>query len=117
MFFSWVAGFQEKEKEKVHLIDVNPEALKTLLDYAYKTEVEVNEANVQDLLATSNLLQMTDVKDACCEFLKTQLCPANVIGFQAFADVHGCKSLADECQLFIDQNFQVSKRKLSIKSF
>ena len=66
-------GFQEKDKEKVHLIDVNPEALKTLLDYAYTTEVVVHEGNVQDLLATSDLLQMTDVKNACCEFLKTQV--------------------------------------------
>ena len=66
-------GFQEKDKDKVNLIDVNPEALKTLLDYAYTTEVVVHEANVQDLLATSDLLQMTDVKDACCEFLKMQV--------------------------------------------
>ena len=50
------------------MIDVNPEALRTLLDYAYTTEVVVHEGNVQDLLATSDLLQMTDVKDACCEF-------------------------------------------------
>ena len=70
-------GFQEKDKEKVHLIDVNPEALKTLLDYAYTTEVVVHEGNVQDLLATSDLLQMTDVKNACCEFLKTQVRIAN----------------------------------------
>ena len=57
----------------MNLIDVNPEALKTLLDYAYTTEVVVHEGNVQDLLATSDLLQMTDVKDACCEFLKMQV--------------------------------------------
>ena len=105
-FYAMFTGFQEKDKTKVHLVDVNPDSLKTLLDYAYKTEVQVTESNVQDLLATSNLLQMTDVRDACCEFLKTQLCASNVIGFHAFADLHGCKSLVEECQSFIDQNFQ-----------
>ena len=32
--------------------------------------------------------------------------PGLVTGFQAFADIHGCESLAEDCQKFIDQNFQ-----------
>ena len=38
-------------------------------------------------------------------FLSFQLCPGNVIGFQAFADIHGCDSLAEDCRKFVDQNF------------
>ncbi len=42
--------------------------------------VSVKESSCQDLLAAADLLGLTDVVEACCEFLKDQLHPSNAIG-------------------------------------
>lgn len=48
---------------------------------------------VQVLLPAAGLLQLQEVKKACCEFLITQLHPTNCLGIRAFADLHACTEL------------------------
>jgi len=45
------------------------------------------------LLPAAGLLQLQEVKKACCEFLITQLHPTNCLGIRAFADLHACTEL------------------------
>ena len=45
-------------------------------------KIDVTEANVQTLLPAANLLQLIDVRDACCEFLVAQLHPTNALGIK-----------------------------------
>ena len=40
-------GFNERNREKVTLVNVDPEALRVLVDYVYTAEVEVTVDNVQ----------------------------------------------------------------------
>ena len=40
-------------------------------------KVEVTEENVQTLLPAANLLQLNDVRDACCEFLLVRIGDCN----------------------------------------
>ena len=78
-----------KNKERIALMDIDPEALVTLVDYAYTARVEVNEDNVQTLLQAANLLQLVDVTDACCQFLQSQLHPSNCLGIRHDAEIVG----------------------------
>ena len=75
-------GFEEKNQERVKLVDVDPHALSILVNYVYTATVDVTEANVQTLLPAANLLQLIDVRDACCEFLAAQLHPTNALGIK-----------------------------------
>ena len=75
-------GFEEKNQERVKLVDVDPHALSILVNYVYTSTVDVTEANVQTLLPAANLLQLIDVRDACCEFLAAQLHPTNALGIK-----------------------------------
>ena len=63
-------------------------------------------ANVQVLLPAACLLQMTEIQDACCEFLKMQLDPSNCLGIRAFADKHFCDELQQYADKFVQDNFQ-----------
>jgi kelch-like protein 2/3 len=59
-------------------------------------QVEVTEENVQTLLPAANLLQLTDVRDACCDFLQSQLHPTNCLGIRRYGiTAHKC----DRCLL------------------
>ena len=60
--------------------NIDPEALEALINYAYTSSLEIRVDNVENLLASACLLQVHDVKQACCDFMKKQLHPSNCLG-------------------------------------
>lgn len=55
---------------------------------------------LQVLLPAAGLLQLSDVKKACCEFLSSQLHPTNCLGIRAFADLHACTDLLTQANTY-----------------
>lgn len=104
-FYAMFTGFEESRKDRITLQGIDYEALKLLIEYVYTALVNVNEDNVQVLLTAANLLQLTDVRDACCDFLQSQLDPTNCLGIRDFADLHGCTELLKYADSYIEQNF------------
>ena len=86
-FAAMFTGFEEKNQERVKLLDIDPHALGVLVNYVYTSAVDVTEANVQTLLPAANLLQLIDVRDACCEFLAAQLHPTNALGIKVSRNI------------------------------
>jgi len=97
--------FEESKQHRIILKDIDPKALELLLEYIYTSKIQITEDNVQTLLPAANLLQLTDVKDASCEFLLTQLYPTNCLGIRAFADLHCCVDLMNLADKYIAQHF------------
>ena len=95
----------ESRQESVTLKEVNSSAVELLISFIYTGTIEVCEDNVQSLLPAANLLQLTEVRDACCNFLKQQLHPSNCLGFMAFADLHSCHDLLVESQRYAQKHF------------
>ncbi|XP_025837094.1 ring canal kelch homolog [Agrilus planipennis] len=104
-FYAMFTSFEESKQDRVTLQGVDHQALSLLLDYVYTSEVQVTEENVQMLLPAANLLQLTDVRDACCDFLQAQLHPTNCLGIRAFADLHSCLDLLSNAETYIEQHF------------
>lgn len=99
-------GFEESRQGRITLQDVDPRALTLLVEYVYTSNVEVNEDNVQVLLTAANLLQLGDVREACCDYLQTQLDASNCLGIREFADMHGCVDLLNYAETYVEQHFQ-----------
>nr|VZH91272.1 unnamed protein product [Spirometra erinaceieuropaei] len=95
----------ESRQTEVKLHDLDPSAVETLVDFCYTSRIQVEEKNVQALLPAACLLQMTEIKNVCCEFLKRQLDPTNCLGIRAFADTHSCGDLLALADHFVHQNF------------
>ncbi|XP_008468152.1 ring canal kelch homolog [Diaphorina citri] len=104
-FHAMFISFEESKQERIVLKGVDPNALKLLIDYVYSCEIYVTEENVQMLLPAANLLQLTDVRDACCDFLQCQLHPTNCLGIRAFADLHSCLDLLSTAENYIELHF------------
>ncbi|KAF7990310.1 hypothetical protein HCN44_000115 [Aphidius gifuensis] len=104
-FYAMFTSFEERDQQRIKLQGVDHAALELLVDYVYTAEVQVTEENVQVLLPAANLLQLTDVRDACCDFLQAQLHPSNCLGIRAFADLHGCLELLGHADSYIEQHF------------
>ncbi|KAH8246497.1 hypothetical protein KR038_005803 [Drosophila bunnanda] len=104
-FYAMFTGFEESRQTRITLQSVDARALELLIDYVYTATVEVNEDNVQVLLTAANLLQLNDVRDACCDFLQTQLDASNCLGIREFADLHACVELLNYAETYIEKHF------------
>ncbi|XP_029345943.1 kelch-like protein 2 isoform X2 [Acyrthosiphon pisum] len=104
-FHAMFTNFSEKNQDLVTIRQLDYSALQLLIDFVYSGKISITEKNVQILLPASNLLQLQEVKNACCDFLQAQLCPTNVIGINLLADLHGCMQLSTSSELYIQQHF------------
>ena len=96
----------ESEQEVVEIKDMDPDILSSLVDFAYTGEIAVTVDNVQEVLSAASLLQITQVQDLCCDFLKKQLDASNCLGIKCFAEANGCSQLSEIINEFARQHFQ-----------
>jgi len=80
--------------------------MEILVEFFYTASITIEEANVQTLLPAACLLQLQEIQDACCDFLKKQLDPSNCLGIRAFADTHACRNLLKLADKFTQQYFK-----------
>ncbi|KAL4085413.1 hypothetical protein QTP88_027272 [Uroleucon formosanum] len=104
-FNAMFTHFAEKNHELVLMRQIDSAALQLLVDFIYSGDIIVTKKNVQDLLAAANILQLQEVKKACCDFLQSQLCPTNCISINAIADFYSCMKLIKNSELYIYQHF------------
>ncbi|XP_013912438.1 PREDICTED: kelch-like protein 5, partial [Thamnophis sirtalis] len=84
---------REARQEEIKMEGVEPNALWALVQYAYTGRLELKEDNIECLLSTACILQLSQVVEACCKFLMKQLHPSNCLGIRSFADAQGCTDL------------------------
>uniref|UniRef100_A0A1A9V6L0 Kelch-like protein diablo n=1 Tax=Glossina austeni TaxID=7395 RepID=A0A1A9V6L0_GLOAU len=104
-FYAMFTGFQESRQDRITLQGVDSHALELLIEYVYTSTVVVKADNVEVLLIAANLLQLTDVRDACCDYLQTQLDASNCLGIRDFSDMHGCVELVNYADTYIERHF------------
>ena len=76
-FCAMFTGFDEKNKSKITLQDVDPHALEILVNYVYTSEVDVTEDNVQTLLPAANLMQLSGLLEEFSTQLRTKISKNN----------------------------------------
>jgi len=102
----FTGAMSESSQTEVTIRDVDESAMDILIDFCYTSSIIVEENNVQTLLPAACLLQLAEIQDVCCEFLKRQLDPSNCLGIRAFADTHACRDLLRIADKFTQHNFQ-----------
>ncbi|RWS30991.1 kelch-like protein diablo [Leptotrombidium deliense] len=106
-FYAMFTGeLQESRQTEISIQEIDEHAMEMLVDFAYTSHIVVEESNVQVLLPAACLLQMTEIQDVCCEFLKRQLDPTNCLGIRAFADTHSCQELLMYADKYTQDRFQ-----------
>lgn len=96
----------ESRQTEVTIRDMDEIAMELLIEFCYSARITVEESNVQSLLPAACLLQLTEIQDICCEFLRRQLDPSNCLGIRAFADTHSCLDLLRVADKYTQHNFQ-----------
>ena len=105
-FSAMFSGSMRESREGVVTIkEFHPQAVQHVIDFCYQASISINFANVFQILPVANLLQMSGIQEACCQFLAAQLHPSNCLGIRSFADLHSCSGLLKKCTLFMQQRF------------
>jgi len=102
----FTAGLAESEMDVVTLQSVEPEMIKQLINFAYTGAIVINKHNVQNLLSAANLLEVLQVRDACCQFLDRNMDVSNCLGIHCFAEAHACTELMYRARAFLLKHFQ-----------
>ncbi|XP_077160551.1 kelch-like protein 18 isoform X2 [Paroedura picta] len=95
----------ECKQEEIVMQGMDPSALEALINFAYNGHLAIDQQNVQSLLMGASFLQLQNIKDACCAFLRERLHPKNCLGVRQFAETMMCAVLYDAANTFIHQHF------------
>ncbi|XP_037367522.1 kelch-like protein 4 [Talpa occidentalis] len=95
----------EAKQEEVKMEGVDPNALNSLVQYAYTGILQLKEDTIENLLAAACLLQLTQVIEVCSNFLIKQLHPSNCLGIRSFGDAQGCTELLNVAHKYTMEHF------------
>ncbi|XP_039621717.1 kelch-like protein 4 isoform X2 [Polypterus senegalus] len=101
----FINDVREAKQDEIKMEGVDPDALKALVHYAYTGVLELKEDTIESLLAAACLLQLSQVIQVCCNFLKKQLHPSNCLGIRSFADAQGCMDLLNVAHTYTMEHF------------
>ena len=101
----FTGDMEESRATTVTLHDISPLALRVLLDYCYTASINITQENVQEVLPAADILQLTWVRQICCEFMQHQLDTSNCLGIRAFADTYSCPELHKAAGSFAQQHY------------
>ncbi|XP_046704835.1 kelch-like protein 4 isoform X2 [Silurus meridionalis] len=96
---------REAKQDEIKMEGVDPEALRSLVHFAYTGVLELKEETIESLLSAACLLQLSQVIEVCCNFLMKQLHPSNCLGIRSFADAQGCMDLLNVAHKYTMEHF------------
>ncbi|KAG9510978.1 Kelch-like protein 20, partial [Fragariocoptes setiger] len=89
----FTSSLSESREKTVTLPVFDEDAVEAIVHFAYKNEIDITSDNVQVLLATATILQVTEIQKQCCDFITQRLDPSNCLGVREFADTYSCIEL------------------------
>jgi len=101
----FVGEFSEPPGEDVIIEEVSEDALETLVEFAYTSNLKLTDKNVHTIVEAADVLQLVGVKGACFKFFKQQMNKSNCIQTWLFAEEQSCTELVDASIRFIESNF------------
>ncbi|VDM96613.1 unnamed protein product [Thelazia callipaeda] len=101
----FMADMIETHQEEIHLKDFEPDTLEQLIAFSYTGSVRITAANVRSMMYGANFLQLNQIVDECCKYLKCRLQAQNVLGIRSFAMTLGCVSLVLSTDHFLHKHF------------
>ncbi|XP_028314782.1 kelch-like protein 4 isoform X1 [Gouania willdenowi] len=101
----FTSDVREAKQEEIKMEGIDPDALRSLVHFAYTGVLELKEETIESLLAAACLLQLSQVIQVCCNFLMKQLHPSNCLGIRSFADAQGCVELLNMAHNYTMEHF------------
>ncbi|KAF0026449.1 hypothetical protein F2P81_021186 [Scophthalmus maximus] len=97
---------KEANKTEVVLENLDPNVMEVILNYMYSAEIDINDNNVQDILAVSNRFQIPSVFTVCVNYLQKKLSKKNCLAIYRLGLVLNSVRLAMAARDYIADRFE-----------
>lgn len=104
LFFS--ANGKEVNQKEVVLENLDPSVMEAIVKYMYSAEIDINDNNVQDILAIANRFQIPSVFTVCVNYLQKKLSKNNCLAIYRLALMLNSVRLAVAARDFIADRFE-----------
>ncbi|XP_041663515.1 kelch-like protein 41a [Cheilinus undulatus] len=98
---------KEMDQKEVILENLDPGILEAIINYMYSAEIDINDNNVQDILAVSNRFQIPSVFTVCVNYLQKRLSKANCLAIYRLGLMLNCVRLAMAARDYIADRFEI----------
>ncbi|XP_054471672.1 kelch-like protein 41a [Anoplopoma fimbria] len=85
---------KETDKMEVVLENIDPNVMEAIVNYMYSAEIDINDDNVQDILAAANRFQIPSVFTVCVNYLQKRLSKKNCLAIYRLGLLLGSARLA-----------------------
>ncbi|KAM4698806.1 kelch-like protein 41 [Rhinophrynus dorsalis] len=96
----------EEKKKNMELDNVDPNVMEAILKYLYSADIDLNDANVQDIFALASRFQIPSVFTVCVTYLQRRLSPANCLAIFRLGLLLDCPRLAVTARDYVCDRFQ-----------
>ncbi|XP_070832007.1 kelch-like protein 41a [Chaetodon trifascialis] len=104
LFFS--GDGKEVDKKEVALENLDASLMEAIVNYMYSAEIDINDNNVQDLLAVANRFQIPSVFTVCVNYLQKKLSKKNCLAIYRLGLMLNCPRLAIAARDYIADRFK-----------
>lgn len=84
----FTGGLCETDQNSVKLHNISSYIVEEVLNFIYSGSAKINESNVQELMATADMLELDELVEGCIKFLSSEIYPNNAIGIFRLAIMH-----------------------------
>lgn len=102
----FTSDMTEKSQSTITLHAIEESTFKKVIDYMYTSEINIDNANVQNIFTTASLLQMNDLTDICSNHMQEEIHISNCVNLFRFASFHNAASLKSVSKTFIVNHFK-----------
>ncbi|XP_061827642.1 kelch-like protein 41a [Nerophis lumbriciformis] len=96
---------REMDKKEVVLEDLEPGVMEVIVNYMYSAEIDINDDNVQDIMAVAGRFQIPSVFTVCVNYLQKKLTMKNCLAVYRLGLMLNCPRLAIAARDYIADRF------------
>lgn len=89
----FTSGLEECTSGRVEIKGVDPDTMRSIVDYVYTAEITITTDNAQRLLQACDQFRLDGLQQACESFMLKEIHPTNCIGFYKFSKLFALKNL------------------------
>lgn len=97
---------KEVDNKEVVLENLDPNVMEVIVNYMYSAEIDINDDNVQDILAVSNRFQIPSLFTVCVNYLQKKLSRKNCLAIYRLGLMLNCVRLAMAARDYIADRFE-----------
>ncbi|CAF0826443.1 unnamed protein product [Rotaria sp. Silwood1] len=99
--------FENHKQTEIILNDIDPDIFEKIILYAYEGHLEIHSTDVTKILNLAHTFHITEIIEACCNFIKKQIQSSNCLGLYRFALKHNLQDLTQTIWNYILDHFSI----------